>query len=295
MAAKVQIPDSLKSDLPPGTFGKILAATPVIMAVIATMLAGLASSEMTRAQYDRSSAAQLQSKAGDQWGYAAAKKTRSALAHNSLDVLAAGVAIHPLSAQILPGADDATVTALTKNQPPVVTTPKYEDEVKAALDALNSGQPESEIVAKVKNIKPGQLDAALTSATSAANDFDVATKTINSTSDKFDVQMMHNGPEQFRDFSAARLAYTASRYDVESKLNQAVASVYELQVRAANISAEKHHLRSHKFFYGLLAAQLAVIIATFALASKQRNALWSIAAVAGLIAVVFAAYVYLCV
>src|SRR5580698_6784262 len=131
MAAKVQIPDSLKSDLPPGSWGKILAATPVIMAVIATMLAGLASSEMTRAQYDRSSAAQLQSKAGDQWGYAAAKKTRSALAHNSLDVLAASVETHSLTAAALPGADAATIAAFTKNQLPLVATPKYDDGVKA--------------------------------------------------------------------------------------------------------------------------------------------------------------------
>jgi len=51
---KVEIPKELKVDMPQTTFAKILAATPVVMAVVATMLAGLASSEMTRAQYDRS-------------------------------------------------------------------------------------------------------------------------------------------------------------------------------------------------------------------------------------------------
>jgi hypothetical protein len=66
---KVQIPEALKSDVPQNKFGKMLAATPVVMAVIATMLAGLASSEMTRAQYDRALAAQQQSKAGDQWSF----------------------------------------------------------------------------------------------------------------------------------------------------------------------------------------------------------------------------------
>ena len=89
MAAKIQIPDNLKADLPPNKFGKILGATPIVMTVIATMLAGLASSEMTKAQYDRALAAQLQSKAGDQWSYFQAKKLRSAGAHNSLDLLAA--------------------------------------------------------------------------------------------------------------------------------------------------------------------------------------------------------------
>ena len=62
---KTTIPDVLKADIPVNTWGKLFAATPVIMTVIATMLAGLASSEMTRAQYDRSLAAQQQSKAGD--------------------------------------------------------------------------------------------------------------------------------------------------------------------------------------------------------------------------------------
>jgi hypothetical protein len=36
-----------------------------------------------------------------------------------------------------------------------------------------------------------------------------------------------------------------------------------------------------------------VIIATFAIAARQRNLLWSIAAAAGLLAITFAIYVYL--
>ena len=84
---KVEIPDNLKSDLPQTTFGKILSATPVVMAVVATMLAGLASSEMTRAQYDRSLGAQQQAKAGDQWSFFQAKRLRGALQDNSVDLL----------------------------------------------------------------------------------------------------------------------------------------------------------------------------------------------------------------
>ena len=93
--AQTKIPDSLKAELPQNIWGKILAATPVVMAVVSTMLAGLASSEMTKAQYDRSFAAQLQSKAGDQWNYYQAKKLRSAQARNSLDVLAATARFGP--------------------------------------------------------------------------------------------------------------------------------------------------------------------------------------------------------
>jgi hypothetical protein len=43
----------------------------------------------------------------------------------------------------------------------------------------------------------------------------------------------------------------------------------------------------------MLAAQLAVIISTFAIAARQRSFLWSIAAAAGMAAIAFAAYVYL--
>ena len=57
MSAKVQLPESLKADVPQNRWGKVLTATPVVMTVIATLLAGLSSSEMTRAQYDRSLAA----------------------------------------------------------------------------------------------------------------------------------------------------------------------------------------------------------------------------------------------
>ena len=69
----MKIPDGLKADLPPSLWGKLLGATPIVMTVVATILAGLASSEMTSAQYDRALAAQLQSKAGDQWGLFQAK------------------------------------------------------------------------------------------------------------------------------------------------------------------------------------------------------------------------------
>ncbi len=100
-------------------------------------------------------------------------------------------------------------------------------------------------------------------------------------------------PSLAREFTVARLTYTAARYDAEARLNQNIANLYELQVRRSNQSAERHHARSQRFFYGMLGAQLAVIISTFAIAAQKRNLLWSLAAVAGLIAAAFGAYVYL--
>lgn len=291
MATKV--PDNLKADLPPTKWGKILSATPVIMAVVATMLAGLATSEMTKAQYDRSYAAQLQAKAGDQWSYYQAKKLRSASARNTLDLLAATSDVQPLEATMLAGADAATIAALTKNQLPAAAQVKFDENVNAALEAMESSGPESEVAAALAKVKPEQLEASLKVARDAATAFDIASGPINKASDKFDESLMPGEKRAFLDFSAARLRYAASRYDAEAKLNQSIASIYELQVRQNNYSAEKHHARSGKFFYGMLGAQLAVIIATFAIAARQRNFLWSIAAAAGLAAIAFAAYVYL--
>jgi hypothetical protein len=293
MAAKIQIPDELKKDLPPSTWGKILGATPIIMTVIATMLAGLASSEMTKAQYDRSAAAQLQSKAGDQWGYFQAKKLRSAVARNSLDLLAATVDITPLTAEVLPNSDAATVTALVKNELPAATPAKFDDDVSTAIADVASSAPEAETTAVLVKIKPAALADSLNAAKAAADAFDNATKSVNKTVDKLDDSLMAGDKNVFRSFSAARLRYTAARYDAEARLNQAVANVYELQVRQNNYTAEKHHRRSAKFFYGMLASQMAVIISTFAIAARKRNFLWSIAAAAGAAAVSFSVYVYL--
>jgi hypothetical protein len=283
----------LKKDLPPTKWGKILGATPVVMAVVATMLAGLASSEMTRAQYDRSFAAQLQSKAGDQWSYYQAKKLRSAVAHNALDLLAATSDVQPLDAAALLDADAATIDALAKNQLPEAATAKFDDDVNAALAAVEDYKPEAGIAATLARVKPAQLAESLKAAQDAATAFDNATKSINKASDKFDETLMTGDKNIFRSFSAARLLYTSAHYDAEARLNQSIASIYELQVRQNNYSAEKHHARSGKFFYGMLAAQLAVIIATFAIAARQRNFLWSIAAAAGLAAVSFSIYVFL--
>jgi flagellar hook-basal body complex protein FliE len=294
MAAKIEIPESLKADLPQNKFGKILGATPIIMTVIATMLAGLASSEMTKAQYDRSFAAQLQSKAGDQWSYYQAKKLRSAVAHNSLDMLLAMGDINPFGASALKNADLATVAALTKNKLPETTPAKFDDSVQAALDAMENSKPETEIAAVLATVKPTQLAESLVAAQAAATAFDNATKLINKAVDQLDENLMNGSDKDVaRSFAAARLGYTSARYDTEARLNQAIAGIYELQVRQDNYSAEKHQRRSGKFFYGMLAAQLAVIISTFAIAARQRSFLWSIAAAAGMAAIAFAAYVYL--
>jgi Domain of unknown function (DUF4337) len=289
--AKITIPDALKAGVPSTSWGKILTATPVIMTVVATALAGLASSEMTRAQYGRSLAAQQQSKAGDQWNFFQAKRLRSSLQRNALDILQGTVDVRPFSA---PDLDPQAVAALTKGELPAIPAPPAPDPaIEAALDGLEEQKVDSEMAVLLAPVKDKTLDEALLAAKDRVRALDAAVAPINQTVDRLEKSIAIGDKSLSRDFTAARLRYTAARYDAEARLNQAIANIYELQVRKSNIEAERHHKRSQRFFLGMLAAQAAVIISTFSLAAQKRSVLWSLAAAAGAAAIFFAIYVYL--
>ncbi|MCG3150498.1 MAG: hypothetical protein PCFJNLEI_03984 [Verrucomicrobiae bacterium] len=290
---KIKIPDELKSEVPQTFWGKILTATPIIMTVVATALAGLASSEMTRAQYSRSLAAQLQSKAGDQWGFFQAKRLRGAMQRSTLDLLQSTTEVKALDVTTLPQfIEPVTVAALESGQvPDIGPAPVLAEPVKAALEAVVSARPDGEVAQIVLAVKDEVLHDAVRAAKDRAAELDQATQPVNQALEKLETALA--GQPAARGFIVARLRYTAARYDAEARLNQAVAHLYELQVRKSNLIAERHHQRSQRFFYGMLGAQAAVIISTFAIATRKRNLLWSLAAAAGTGAISFAIYVYL--
>ncbi len=315
----LKIPDELKADVPQSAWGKVLAGTPVIMAVIATLLAGLASSEMTRAQYDRSLAAQEQNKASDEWNFFQGKRLRGAFQLNTLDLLQQVTSVPPLdlpslrtasqNAGLAPevkstlsdmldsAAGRQALSALQQGglpvPPPAVA---LNPDLQAAVAALEASRPEAEITRLAGRVSPQAIDDALAAAADAGGKFDAAVKPINTTVDRLNdviARAAGLGPER-QAFAAARLRFTAARYEAEARFNQTVGYLYELKVRQSNLSADHHHARSQRFFYGMLGAQAAVIIATLAMASRQRNLLWSLAALAGLVAVALALYVYFC-
>ena len=259
--------DKLKeaADLPDNRWGKLLGATPVIMTVVATLLAGLASSEMTKAQYERAYGAQLQSRAGDQWAFFQAKRLRGEMQRNTLDILS---------------AQAGGAAAATEDAPPPPTAPAVASEVTAVLKAVREDAPPEMLDPLLLKLKPEVLAEAQKAAKDHAAAYDALTgpalKDIEKTGS-----------------AVARLRFNATRYEQEAKLNADIARLYELQVRKTNLKAERHHLRSQRFFFGMLGAQMGVIISTLAMAAKKRSLLWSLAAGAGLIAVVFAVYVYL--
>jgi hypothetical protein len=93
------------------------------------------------------------------------------------------------------------------------------------------------------------------------------------------------------DFTAARLRYSARRYDLEAALNKDIAQITEIRVRQSNLIADHHKERSQLFFFGMIIAQAAVIAATMALAVRQKSLLWGLATGAGLLAIAFGVYV----
>lgn len=171
--------------------------------------------------------------------------------------------------------------------------PALDAKIQAAIEAIEALQTESAVAALLKNIPDKLFDEVLLAACEKAHAFDAATRPINQVVDALDRKLDGQNTPLARSFLVARLAYTAKRYETEARLNQAIANLYELQVRKSNLLAARHHARSQRFFFGMLAAQTGVIISTFAMAARKRNLLWLLAAAAGLVAVAFAVYVYL--
>jgi hypothetical protein len=290
---KIQIPDSLKEDAPKNNWGKILTATPIIMTVISTMLAGLASSEMTRAQYSRSLGAQQQAKAGDQWGYFQAKRLRGAMQRSTLDLLQATVTLNPINASSFPNLTPGTVAAIEKGElPPLPPEIELAPAIRSAIEMLDAAKSDDEIAVPLNSLDLKTLANTERAARERADRYDEVTKPVSRVIDELEKSLIGSGQERVRDFTASRLRYTSARYETEARLNQTIAQLLELQVRKSNLIAERHRHRSQRFFFGMLGAQLAVIISTFSLAAKARSALWMFAASAGIAAVVFAVWVF---
>jgi hypothetical protein len=92
----------------------IIIYTPVILTVLATVLAGISSSEMSSAQYYRSIAAQMQSKCSDQWGFFQAKRLREEQGLNSIGVLQNLTDPIPLDEQSLRAAGDHLIDQMRR-------------------------------------------------------------------------------------------------------------------------------------------------------------------------------------
>jgi hypothetical protein len=353
---------------PPQTLrDKIYTSTPVVLTVIATVLAGMSSSEMTRAQYFRAMAAQNQAKAADQWGYYQAKRLRATEALNTLDILAATAHPGRLDQQAVASASQMLLQELTASaaiaqaaggdrvkqllerataanqqllamlkdpasaiafEPLLKKVPVMEDKpvadprISEAMQAIDALQTEPQMTPLLRQITDESLQQAFLAADSNGKMFDDAVKPAGSALDKLHALLEEEG-EIASEFAAAspstgpsdaaatalngaarqvnaaqaaiaaeRLRFAAARYDHEAKYNQVSGQLYEVLVRQSSVLSERNRARSAQLFYGMLAAQAGVVISSLSLAVQKRNVFWSLAALAGTVAIGFSGYIY---
>jgi hypothetical protein len=410
------------------TWDVVLTSTPVALTVIATILAGLSSGEMTRAQYHRSLAAQYQSKTSDEWAYFQAKKARATLSSATANQMRLQSTREGFSSGALtdliqrdrdasirftrqagvllalmehladkPGDKSTTIRdhakdyrnnmlgqqELSKRLARMVEQRAAQNtdlnnvfrllqldewpssdagamggdahatliedlrainpEILNAFENVDKHKPKSELEANTSKITEDQLRQALEIVESHVAIFDQAQKQVGNVIDQISswvdnamqlsararegaedirTQVIEDLPEdgmpdqkqartvaealareaeiseaaaarRSADFAVARLRYSARRYESEARYNQVSAWLLEIQVAKSGLTAERHRYRSSLFFFGMLAAQAGVTIATLALALRTRSPLWALATLVGLAAAAIGGYVYL--
>ena len=350
-------PDSTNdSNMPKSKWDKIVTSTPVVMTILATLLAGLSSSESNQAQYYRSLSAQNQSKAGDQWNFFQAKKLRSANSASAVKLLRNLGDVGPLTTdgitiavahlvqnlKSMPtGAETATalqdqlislladpdvkkaMEMLTVNLPPVEGLAIADSNMRNAYEALKKNEGDATPPARFGTVSADAVRDALHTADSNSKTSDAALQPAVTGLAKVEKLLDHlatvsvslrrsathsasrpsftatdrETPGEVRqlaaDFTVAELRFDAARQEREAKLNQQSAYLYEVAVRKTSWQSDRSLIRSRYFFYGMLGAQAAVLIATFSLAVRERSWMWSIATSIGVLAMAYAGYVYL--
>ena len=212
-----------------------------------------------------------------------------------------------------------TNAALPKSESLPLENKQTADAVEAAVKAVRQRKTEAETAELVRKLSPDELDQAVRLAEQNADNFDQACEPVNETIKQCRAIMaelsdalrplQQSGSEpagadrpfgalvtalnnQETGFKLAVQEFDARRYRHESLLNRKAAEMYELRVRRSGIESDRHRERSKMFFYSMLVAQVGVTIASLALARTERKSLWLLAALAGLVAVVFSSYVY---
>ncbi len=336
---------------PKGKLSSLLTTLPIVLTVLATAFAGLSSSEMTQAMFYRSFASQQQSKAGDQWAFFQAKRIRGTSLENTADLLGSLSETAPFNwnemetalKQILNRAElsdsekarlekatgalaklrsdeaiEANLKYLSSTSLPIADKKSLPDKaVQDAMDeavkAIGKHQTEEETAARVRTIKPADIDEAARIAEQNADAFSDACEPVSKAVAQLQstlrevqgaVQPLRNMKakgenaslaafeKQVKGFRLAVLEYDARRYRAESAYNRKAAEYFEVRVRRSGIESDRHRSRSQMFFYSMLVAQAGVTIASLALARQQRKSLWLFAAGAGILALGFSSYVY---
>ena len=188
------------------------------------------------------------------------------------------------------------------------------------VKAIRTRKTEAETATLVGKVNPADIEKAVQVAEENADQFDQACRPINETIKQFAALMAElaaavkpfrrvegDGPEVVTPLTAAAdrvdrlnksfdttvLDFDRRRYDEEAAYNLKAAEMYEVRVRRSALDSDRHRDRSKMFFYSMLLAQAGVTVSSLALAGAKRSWLWLFAALAGVVALAFSAYVYL--
>lgn len=277
------------ADEPRSLFDRLGAALPVALTALSTVFAGMSTGELSRAMYWRSTAAQDQAKANDQWSLAGFKRDRALVCETTAETLRAVGGYKPVA------------------EPPKTPTPEFvrrvgewargkgdppaaDAGVRAVLVAVHAGDADAEVLPLARKVDPAGLNAeiaaGLRNVTEAEKEFDAELAAV-----KGQATTAANDTKA----SAAALRYDVDsrRYRAEATANQWVGFLYEVRVKTSTAASDRHRHRSENFFIAMLAAQVGAVGSSLALARKRRNVLWLLAGTAGLVAVGFGGFVYL--
>lgn len=271
-------------------FEKMGAGLPVGLTALATILAGMSTSELSRAMYWRSTAAQDQGKANDQWSLAAHKRDRALMCETTADTLKAvggyRAVLEPPRTPPPEFVQRIGAWIGGKGEPP-----SEDGDIRWVLRAIKEGYySESEIVLFARSVRPGTLYAEIKSALVRAAEVENA----------YDKELAAVREAASAATGEGKSATIAARYEVDSRRNRAEATanqwvgyLYEVRVKTSTAESDRHRQRSENFFFAMLAAQVGGVGSSLALARKRRSVLWLVAGIGGLVAVGFGAFVYL--
>ena len=182
-----------------------------------------------------------------------------------------------------------------------------------AVQAIQKRKTEAETTALVVKLSPESIDEAIRLAEDDADRFEQACEPANEQVRQLKTLFSHmaaairplrggTGPtgeavtlfdRLDASFRAAAMDYEARRYRQEAAFNRRAAEAYEVRVRRSGIESDRHRERSKLFFYSMLLAQVGATVSALALARAHRSTLWLVAALVGVVSLLFTGYVYL--
>jgi hypothetical protein len=308
---------TIQPEEPKGFLDKIGAALPVGLTALATVFAGMSTGALQKAMYWKSQAAQDQSRATNQWSLAGFKRDRALVMQTAAAQLRAmaGYVLPNFSPSILPPItikkdetnpeqkrkelEDAQAKALVwlqkKSFEPSPLPEITDEQIPALQKAINSREPEEELVKAAGKIKLESITKAIDDAEKKNEQYDKEWSPILAAAAEIaslaDGEMTNPATRTAR--QAAGYDLEERRYRAESRLNQGIASLYEIRVKMSSAESDKHRRKSEHFFFAMLAAQIGATISALALARRTKSVLWLFAAMIGLASLGIGAYVFL--